>query len=116
MIAKGMAQITEGRNAGRATDKQGCMDQSVMRYKAAPGFAGTMTTNLFMRGCLEVSSPTPAFCDEVPKETEIRKSVDWRIAQCKRVDLSSDQYCPELFAPVQSFCEKPMPGSNRGGS
>jgi len=106
LIARGKAQVEEGREAGRATDNQGCVDQSVLRYKAEPGFASGIATSIFMQSCLDVSRSTPGFCDEVPKESEFIKSGQWRVAQCQRVDLSSDQYCQQLFAPVQRFCEK----------
>jgi hypothetical protein len=109
LIARGKAQITEGRNTGLATDNQGCVDQSVLRYKAEPGFAGAIAASLFMQTCLEASRPTPGFCDEVPKQIEFMKSSQWRFEQCKRVGLSSDQYCQQLFAPVQRFCERPFP-------
>lgn len=115
LIARGKAQLEEGRDAGRTTDNQGCVDQSVSRYKAQPGFTGGIATSLFMQSCLETSSPTPGFCDEVPKETEFIKSGQWRVAECQRVNLSSDQYCQQLFAPVQHFCERPTLRSNRGG-
>jgi hypothetical protein len=57
-----------------------------------------------MQACLDTSSPTEGFCDEVPKETEFIKSGQWRAEQCQRVNLSSDQYCQQLFAPMQRFC------------
>ncbi|SRR6266480_3171525 len=109
LIARGKAKVTEGRNVGLTTDNQGCVDQSVARYKAEPGFTGTIAADLFMQACLEASKPTQGFCDEVPRETEFIKSSQWRLAQCKHVDLSSDQYCQQLFAPVQRFCERPRP-------
>lgn len=106
LIAKGKAVVTEGQDAGRNTDNQGCVDQSISRYKAEPGFSSAITTGIFMQSCLPVSRATSGFCDEVPKQTEFMKSGEWRIAQCEKVDLSSDQYCQQLFAPVQRFCEK----------
>ncbi|HEY2975059.1 MAG TPA: hypothetical protein VGJ48_21260 [Pyrinomonadaceae bacterium] len=109
LIARGKAQVTEGRNVGLTTDNQSCVDQSILRYKADPGFARTLAANLFLQSCLEASRPTPNFCDEVPKETDFIKSSQWRLAQCKRVDLSADQYCQQLFAPVQRFCQRPFP-------
>ena len=114
LIARGKAQVTEGHTAGLAADNQGCVDQSIARYKAEPGFTGTIATSLFMQSCLQVSKPTPGFCDEVPTEREFMKSSQWRFEQCKRVDLSSDQYCQQLFAPVQRFCDKSMPGMREG--
>jgi hypothetical protein len=105
LIAKGKAQMEEGRAAGRATDNQGCVDQSVDRYKAEPGFTSGIASTIFMQACLDSSTPTEGFCDDVPKESEFIKSGQWRAEQCQRIDLSSDQYCSQLFAPVQRFCE-----------
>jgi hypothetical protein len=111
LIARGKAQMTEGRTAGLSTDNRGCVDKSVARYKADPGFAGTIAANLFMQSCLEASQATPGFCDGVPRVIEIMKSSQWSLEQCRLVDLSRDQYCPQLFGPVQQFCEKPRPSS-----
>lgn len=106
LLAAGKAQFDEGREAGRATDNQGCVDRSIERYKVDPGLASGIASGIFMQSCLEVSSPTEGFCDEVPKESEFIKSGQWHLAQCQRVDLANDNYCTQLFAPVQRFCEK----------
>ena len=98
--------MTEGRDYGRTTDNQGCVDESLSRYKKELGFTCAISANLFNKACLEVSRPTPGFCTDVPKITSFMKSAEWRAAQCRRVDLSSDKYCQQLFQPVQEFCEK----------
>lgn len=115
LIAKGKAVITEGQDAGRKTDNQGCVDQSLSRYEAAPGFSGAISSSIFMQTCLQASKPTPGFCDEVPKESDFVKSAGWRVSQCEKADLSADQYCQQLFAPVQRFCERPQMGSSPNG-
>lgn len=113
LIARGKAVVTEGQEAGRQTDNQGCVDQSVTRYKAEPGFSNGISTSIFMQSCLQVSRPTPGFCDEVPKETEFIKGGQWQLAQCQRVGLGSDQYCRQLFQTVERFCQKRTFSSNR---
>ena len=105
-IAKGKEVMTEGRDAGRKTDNQGCVDESISRYKKGPGFASTLSNSIFMRGCLESSRPTRGFCDDVPRQTEFIKSAQWRLSQCTRVDLKKDNNCQHLFTPVQQFCEE----------
>jgi hypothetical protein len=105
-LARGKEVMTEGRNFGRKSDNQGCVDESVSRYKKEPGLGSVISNSLFMRGCLDASRPTPGFCDEVPKQTEFIKTAQWRISQCRRVDLSSDSNCQNLFTPVQQFCEQ----------
>jgi hypothetical protein len=105
-IAKGKAVATEGRDFGRNSDNQGCVDESISRYKKEPGFGSAISNSLFMRSCLDSSRPTPNFCADVPKATEFMKSAQWRVDQCRKIDLSSDSYCQQLFQPVQEFCER----------
>ena len=106
LIAKGKATIEEGKEAGRTSDNQGCVDKGIARYKPERGFYAAIGTSLFMQTCLQGSRPTPGFCDEVPGETSIRESARWTIEQCARVDLSGDKFCHQLFQPVQKFCEE----------
>ena len=105
-IAKGKAVASEGRDFGRGSDNQGCVDESISRYKKEPGFGSAISNSIFMQSCLDSSRPTPNFCTEVPKATEFMKSAQWRVDQCRKIDLSSDSYCQQLFQPVQQFCEK----------
>lgn len=105
-IAKGKAVASEGRDFGRSSDNQGCVDESISRYKKEPGFGSAISNSIFMQSCLDSSRPTPNFCNDVPKATEFMKSAQWRVDQCRKIDLSSDSYCQQLFQPVQQFCEK----------
>lgn len=107
LIGRAKEITTEAKNFGQSTDNQGCVDESISRYKKEPGFTNAISNSIFMRTCLDASKPTPGFCDEVPKTTEFMKSAEWRRDQCKRIDLSKDQYCQNLFQPVQQFCENP---------
>ena len=105
-IAKGKAVASEGRDFGRNSDNQGCVDESISRYKKEPGFGSALSNSIFMQSCLDSSRPTPNFCTDVPKATEFMKSAQWRVDQCRKIDLSSDGYCQQLFQPVQQFCER----------
>ena len=119
-IAKGKAVASEGRDFGRGSDNQGCVDESISRYKKEPGFGSAISNSIFMQSCLDSSRPTPNFCADVPKATEFMKSAQWRVDQCRKIDLSSDSYCQQLFQPVQQFCEerdrKSSEGSNTNGN
>ncbi len=105
LFGKAKEAVTEGRDFGRQSDNQGCVDEAVARYKKDPGFGSAISANLFHKACLESSRPTTGFCNDVPKITEFMKSAEWRAAQCRRVELSKDRYCQQLFQPVQEFCE-----------
>jgi|ERR1051326_118364 hypothetical protein len=104
-IARGKEVMTEGRDFGRGTDNQGCVDESISRYQKAPGISSTISNSIFMRGCLESSRATAGFCDDVPRQTEFIKSAQWRISQCTHFKLEKDSNCQNLFTPVQQFCE-----------
>ena len=116
LLGRAKEVMTEGREFGRNADNQGCVDESISRYKKEPGFSSAISTSIFSRACLDASRPTPGFCNDVPKPTEFVKSGQWRVEQCRKVDLSSDSYCQQMFQPVQEFCErgarKSSPDSN----
>ena len=106
LMGRAKEVMTEGREFGRNTDNQGCVDETLVRYKKEPGFTSVISLSIFSRVCLDASRPTPGFCNDVPKPTEFIKSGQWRAEQCRRADLSSDSYCRQLFQPVQEFCER----------
>jgi hypothetical protein len=102
--AKGKEVVVEGRNFGNSSDNQGCLDESIVRYKKEPGHFNGVSTNLFMQGCLETSRATPGFCDKVPVG-DMMRLVEWREMQCRHYDLGNDLNCKfSLFMPVPMFC------------
>jgi hypothetical protein len=98
---------TEARDFGKNTDNQGCVNETISRYKAEPGITSAMSNAIFVRICLDNSRETPGFCESVPKQREFMKTAQWRKEQCQSVGLAGDSYCESLFTPVQQFCEKP---------
>ena len=107
LISKGKAIATEAHDFGRRTDNQGCVNETLSRYKADRSFTNGISMGIFMRICLDNSKPTPGFCDDVPGRTEFIKIGQWEAEQCRAADLASDSYCPQLFAQVQQFCVQP---------
>ena len=106
MVEAGGNAVKEGTEVGKKTDNQGCLDQTLTRYKASPGLGGTISSNLFLVGCLESSTPTPGFCDDVPRPNDIMRTASWQIQKCKEAGLPSDPYARQIFAVVQQHCEK----------
>src|SRR6185503_16132972 len=104
-LAKGKEVAEQGKTFGNTTDNQGCVDESLGRYKKDGGLTGILSNTIFMRTCLEASRPTPGFCDEVPKSTEFIKSAEWRKKQCRAAGLQGDSNCQNLFTPIQQYCE-----------
>lgn len=106
VIAKTKQIASEAKEFGEKTDNQGCVDESISRYKASPGFTAAISNSIFLRICLDNSRATPGFCDGVPRQTEFMKAAQWKIEQCRRVELSRDSNCQNLFTPIQQFCEE----------
>ncbi len=98
--------VGEGEAFGRQTDNEGCLAEGVARHKSADGFGALIKANVFLRSCLEASSPSPGFCDGVPRHTEFIKSAQWQMEQCKRHGLSTNNQCQQVFSQVQQFCEQ----------
>jgi hypothetical protein len=105
-LARGKEVAAEGKSFGNSADNQGCVDESLSRYKKEPGFTSIISNTIFMRTCLDSSRSTPGFCDEVPKSMEFMKSAEWKLKQCRLAGLQSDNNCQNLFTPVQQFCEQ----------
>jgi len=57
--AQGREVQAQGKSFGANSDNQGCLDESIARYKKDPGFLKANSTNNFMLSCLESSRPTP---------------------------------------------------------
>ena len=106
-MAKGKEVAEQGKSFGNTTDNQGCVDESLSRYKKDPGFTAVLSNTIFMRTCLDVSQPTPGFCDEVPKQMEFMKTAEWRLKKCRQAGMAGDNNCQNLFTPIQQFCETP---------
>lgn len=114
LVEAGKHSLEEGQAYGRATDEQGCVDESVARHKRADGLSALINTSLFMRSCLEASRPTPNFCDAVPQRTEFIKAARWQMDECKRYGLEPERQCGQLFQQVQQYCEQR--GHSKSGS
>ncbi len=106
LVAKTKAIAEDARDFGQGTDNQGCVNEMVRRYKADPGFTSAMSHAIFVRICLNESRETPGFCDDVPKQSEFRRTSQWRKEQCQSAGLARDNYCESIFSPIQQFCEE----------
>src|SRR5882762_1354131 len=104
-LEKSKQSMAEGERFGKTTDNWGCLAESISRYKQTPGFSGALSTQLFLQSCLQASHKSLGFCDDVPKRTEFIRSAQWQQQQCARNNLH-DTYCPQIFAQVQTFCER----------
>lgn len=99
----------QGKQSGRQTDNQGCLEQAVSRCKQNSGFFNATSTAIFLRSCLDSSRTTPGFCDNVPKQSDRVRSPSWISDQCDHEGLS--RLCGLMFEQVQYFCDEKADGS-----
>ena len=97
VIAKTKQIGTEAKEFGEKTDNQGCVDESIARYKAEPGFTKAISTSIFMRICLDNSRPTPGFCGGLSLLR--RRYVSRRPAPRIRAAAYADKQCGRVCAP-----------------
>ena len=117
MIESTRHSFEEGTEYGRQTDQEGCLNEAAARQARVGGMMDMIRNGVFMETCLNVSRPTPGFCDGVPRQMEFIKAVSWQQQQCKRFGLKPEQQCAQLFQGVQRFCEgrTRLGNTNAGG-
>ena len=106
LVEAGKHSMDEGREYGRRTDEEGCVNEAAARHGRSEGLAAVINTNLFLRTCLDASRPTPNFCDAVPHQTEFVKGARWQLDECKRYGLAPEKQCGQLFQQVQQYCDQ----------
>jgi len=100
----GEKAMNEGQEFGKKSDQQGCVDEAVSRYKANRGFGGALSASMFVRSCLDESRPTPGFCDNVPKPTDVFRSARWQIEEARKAGIA-DNFGQQIFSQVQNHCQ-----------
>lgn len=115
IMSQAKEKATEGREFGDKTDNQGCVDETFLRYKKeSPGFFTAISYGQFMRTCLEVSRPTPGFCDDVPAG-KMMEMTQWLESQCRHYDIPNDQKCQQVIMGKVMFCGEKKRGERDKG-
>ncbi len=87
----------DGREFGKTTDQNGCMEKGFLRDAPGESFYSGVA---FVEECLKSSKPIADFCDGVP----LSSSVDWNNEQCQKVGHNT-QSCFHAFVAKGNFCD-----------
>jgi hypothetical protein len=98
--------MKEGKEFGAKTNNIGCLNEALSRHKRDKSIMGRISTTTFLGVCLDASSPSPGFCDDVPARGEIMKSSSWAMKKCSDAGLPNDQGCLQLLGAAQAYCHK----------
>src|SRR5437588_11021440 len=77
LMARAKEVVTEGRDFGSHSDNQGCVDETMSRYKQEPGFSSAISNSIFMRTCLDSSRTTTGFCNSMTSQTQFLTNPQW---------------------------------------
>lgn len=87
----------EGREFGRTTDQNGCIEKGFSLKTEIKSFDKVILE--YVGECLQSSEAIPNFCDGVPEEDYIS---GWNDKQCEKVLI--DAPCHDTMYAKQSFC------------
>ena len=96
-------QTEDGFVFGRDADESGCLNEAITRYKAHPGFAGSMGTAMFVQGCWTTSRTSEGFCEGVPSPFDMLRAGRWQAMRSKQAGLT-DPFAPQIFGQLQAYC------------
>lgn len=108
---------TQGLEAGRETDQQGCQDQALTRFDQCQdsNFVCTVNQGVFLKACFETAAVTAGFCEGLPefhdKATEPEK--DWAKYNCWDMGIRGEG-CRLLLRQRLQLCD--ALGSSAGSS
>jgi hypothetical protein len=96
----------EGREFGRKTDQQGCINEGLRRSKSMKifDFESGVSNMSFVDSCLELSRPTPGFCAGVPSFWSMKDS-EWKVSQCRKAGMDEQKTgCMHVFKIKHDYC------------
>jgi hypothetical protein len=97
--AEAVVAAREGARFGITNDEAACFEEAKQRAGGATSVAGSFSVGAYLRGCLEFSRETPAFCDDVPPQGALRRTIEWQSARC-----GDDAACRNVAQVVQQYC------------
>jgi hypothetical protein len=97
--AEAVVAAREGARYGVSHDEAACFEQAKQRAGGSMSVAGSFSVGAYMRSCLEFSRQSPAFCDDVPPQTALRRTIEWQSARC-----GDDVECRNVAQVVQQYC------------
>jgi hypothetical protein len=97
--AEAVVAAREGARYGVSNDEAACFEQAKQRASGSMSVAGGISVGAYMRSCLEFSRQTPAFCDDVPPQGALRRTMEWQAARC-----GDDTDCRNVSQVVQQYC------------
>ena len=100
-----------GTEFGTGKDGRACLVEALRQGDGCGGFdiPCEVTAGIFLEGCLETAATEPDLCKDVPPNTEILSSVQFRLATCAALGRQADQRCGRIVDHLQQHCHAKDP-------
>jgi hypothetical protein len=89
---------------GTGKEATQCVDAALTRLSG--GLSAQIDAKLYLDGCLTSATPSPTLCADVPPASEIMRSAQWSVDQCRKRGILNQQGCTQLFQSVSQYCQK----------
>lgn len=96
----------DGREFGKTTDQNGCMEKG-FSFPPPEHYFANMNISGFVSECLKSSRPVPNFCDGVPTYNDTSEERDkWKekLEREKCPEYPNNEPCSQTIYGKQSFC------------
>ena len=97
----------DGREFGKTTDQNGCMEKG-FSFEPPKNYFASMNITTFVHECLRSSRPIPSFCDGVPTYDDKPEVEDKWEAEQKREkkcpEYPNNEPCFQTIYGKQSYC------------
>ena len=105
-VMKNKGQFTamrqQGIEFGKGKDSNQCVDAALSRLSGT--LMSSVNARVFAGGCLTSATDSPDLCASVPPATEIIKSAQWGVEQCRKRGTADQQGCSQIFQEVMVHC------------
>lgn len=99
------AAQAEGRAFGQGKKEIECLRAGLDRDSRMSTLVEHIGAQMFLAGCFESAERSPGFCADVPPQSELMRTTQWRLSLCESRGRN-DPYCGPLLAAVQRHCDK----------
>ncbi len=106
LVEQGRQLRQEGEAYGHGRDAQACVGESLRRLQSSAAFTNEVRARLFLNGCLSTAAEPPAFCESVPRHSEIAAAAEWTINECRNRDAGEISRCSRLMQEVLQYCDR----------
>jgi hypothetical protein len=98
----------EGHELGQSHDTHACLTDGIAHEKKCGIFGmRCMDANAYrVWTCVDAAPDRDDFCAKIPAKSEMSKSTQWYLSECRKLDRLGSQPCQRVLMDAQQGCEQ----------